>query len=921
MKPCHRARIAVILFMVFGMLAVATGAEADPPEVSITSAPASPTSSTSYSVSFTSSDPEATFACSLDGGGFGSCASPASGSVGEGAHTFAVTATNAGGETSAPATATWTVDTSGPTTSIASGPTGTVASDQATFVFSASEPATFDCRLDGGGFSACSSPQSYTGLASGPHTFEVRAQDALGNVGSPASRTWTVDLSPPDTTITDGPSGTTRPDALEFEFSSSEPASFECRVDGAAFAVCSSPRIVSGLSDGSHTFEVRATDTVGNVDPTPAARTWVVDATPPETTITGGPATGATVVVSPTFTFSASEPSTFQCSTDATGFTGCTSPSTPTLADGAHTYAVRAVDAVGNVDATPAVRSFTVDSTPPSASVTSGPTGTVGTSSATFAFSASEPASFACSLDGGAFSSCASPATVSGLGDGSHTFAVRATDAAGNAGQAAAATWTVDTAPPETTVTSAPTGTVAVRSATIAFSSSEDGTFECRLDGSAFAGCTSPTTLVGVVDGPHVFEVRATDAVGNTDASPASTSWSVDATPPVITLIGPTRRTVEADRPAGAAVEYTVTASDGGAAQLPAAVRCSRSSGSVFPFGTTEVECKANDAVGNEMVVKFEITVVDTTPPTINAPDFSVAATSATGILRDDPAIAQYLTGITATDIVSTPRITTDAPESFPLGTTRFVVTAVDAAGNSTTKIVAVTVLAEGSRPPLVDLTPPAAVRNLKAKAGDHRVMLTWAKLPADVVRVEVRIRIVGEAGPARLLTSGLKASYVATGLRNDVQHRFELVAFDRAGNASSPVSITATPKALLLARPLPNAKVVVPPRLKWRPVAGATYYNVQLYRGSTKVLSAWPVSASIQLKRTWTYDGKKHVLRAATYTWYVWPGLGARADARYGSLLGKSKFRVVPARSVALRDAPVLSDAPDAKATTEPPR
>jgi hypothetical protein len=911
MESRRRALFATTLVVVCGMLAVATTAEADPPDVSITSAPASPTSSTSYSVSFTSSDPEATFACSLDGGGFGPCASPASGSVGEGAHTFAVTATNTGGETSTPATATWTVDTSGPSTSIASGPTGTVATDQATFAFAASEAATFACRLDGGGFSACSSPHSVAGLASGSHTFEVRAQDALGNVGSPASRTWTVDLSPPDTTITDGPSGTTGPDALEVEFSSSEPGSFECRIDGGAFVACSSPRLLSGLSDGSHTFEVRATDSVGNVDQTPAARTWTVDATPPETTIISGPAAGATVNASPTFTFSASEPSTFQCSTDGAGFTGCASPSTPTLVDGDRTFAVRAVDAAGNVDATPAVRSFTIDSTPPSVSVTAGPTGTVGTSSATFAFSASEPAAFSCSLDGGGVSSCASPATVAGLGDGSHTFSVRATDAAGNPGQAVVATWTVDTAPPETTVSSAPTGIVASRSATIAFSSSEDGTFECRLDGSAFAACTSPTTLVGVVDGPHVFEVRATDAVGNADASPASTSWSVDATPPVITLIGPTRRTVEADRPAGAAVEYAVTASDGGAAQLPAAVRCSRPSGSVFPFGTTEVECKANDAVGNEVVVKLEITVVDTTPPTINAPDFSVAATSTTGIPRSDPAIARYLTGITATDIVSTPRITTDAPESFPLGTTRFVVTAVDAAGNSTAKTVAVTVLAQGSRPPLVDLTPPTAVRSLKANAGDRRVTLTWGKPPGDVVRVEVRMRIVGEPGPARLLTTGLKTSYVATGLRNDVQHRFELVAFDRAGNASSPVSITATPKALLLARPLPNAKVVAPPRLKWRPVAGATYYNVQLYRGSAKLLSTWPVSASIQLKRTWSYDGKKHVLRAGTYTWYVWPGLGARADARYGSLLGRSTFRVVPARSLALRHVPVLGDQP----------
>lgn len=888
-------RLLALAVGIVAMLVVAASASADPPAVSITSSPASPTTSTSYSVSFESDDPAATFECSLDGGGFSACSSPATGTVGDGAHTLAVQATNEGGETSAPAQATWTVDTSGPTTQITSGPSGTVASSSATFEFAASEAgATFRCRLDSGGFGTCSSPASYTELASGSHTFEVRATDALGNEGAIASRTWTVDVTPPETTITAGPTGTTGPAGVSFSFSSSEAGTFECSLDSGSFAACSSPQPYSGLAGGSHTFRVRSIDSVGNVDPTPATQTWTVDATPPETTITSGPANGATVTAAPTFAFSSEPSATFQCSVDGGGFAACTSPFTPTLSDGARSFAVRAVDAVGNLDPTPATRSFTIDSTPPTVSITSGPSGTVGTASATFGFSASEAATFACSLDGGGFASCTSPATFSGLANGSHTFAVRATDSAGNAGPATSATWTVDTTPPTTTITSAPTGTVASRTATLAFSSNEAGTFECRLDGAAFAPCTSPTTLTGLLDGPHTFAVRAKDTVDNVDESPATTSWSVDATPPVITLVGGTQRTVEADRPAGAAVEYTVTASDGGGAQLPAAVTCSRSSGSVFPFGTTEVECKATDGVGNEAVVKFEITVVDTTPPTINAPDFSVAATSGTGILRSDAAIAQYLAGITATDLVSKPTLTSDAPESFPLGTTRFVVTAVDAAGNRATKTVAVTVLAQGTKPPPVDLTPPAPVRGLKAKAGDRRVELTWINPARDLARVELRMQVVGDPGAPKLLTRGLKTTYTAKGLRNDVQYRFELVTFDAAGNASTPVSITATPKALLLARPLPNARVTGPPLLKWRPVAPASYYNVQLYRGSTKLLSTWPTSASFRLKRSWSYDGKKHALTPGTYTWYVWPGLGARADARYGPLLGKSTFRVV---------------------------
>lgn len=893
----RRATRIALAVALGAMLALAATAVAVAPVVTITSSPTSPTSNPAYSVSFTSDDPAATYACSLDGGAYGPCSSPATGTVsGDGAHTLSVTATNADNETSAPATATWTVDTTGPSVSITGGPAAgsTVASASAAFTFTSEAGATFQCSLDGGGFSACSSPQTYTGLASGTHTFAVRAIDVLGNTGSAESRTWTVDVSPPETTITSGPSGTTGPD-VEFTFSSSEAGSFECSLDGSGFAACASPRTYTGLASGSHTFSVRAIDTIGNVDPTPATQTWTVDAAPPNTTITGGPAAGATVTAAPTFTFTASEPATFQCSLDGAGFSACTSPYTPTLTDGAHTFAVRAVDTAGNIDPTPASRAFTVDSTPPTASITSSPTGATASTSASVAFSANEPASFQCSLDGGGFSACTSPAALSGLADGSHTFSVRATDTAGNVGSAVSATWSVDTTAPNTTIDSAPTGTVASRSATIAFSASESGSsFECRLDGAAFAACSSPTTVTDVTDGNHVFDVRAKDGVGNVDATPASTSWSVDATPPVITLLGPTQRTVEADGPGGAKVEYTVTASDGGLAQLPAAVKCSRSSGSTFPFGTTEVECKATDAVGNEAVVKFEITVVDTTPPTINAPNFSVAATSPTGILRTDPAIAQYLAGIGATDLVSKPVVTTDAPESFPLGTSRFTVTAVDDAGNRASKTVTVTVLEQGAKPPPVDLTPPTPIRGLKAKPGDGRVTLTWVKPGADVARVEIRLRVVGETGPAKLLGSTLKTSYIAKRLRNDVQYRFELVAVDRAGNAAAPVTVTATPKALLLARPLPNAKVTSPPLLKWRRVAGATYYNVQLYRGAKKVLSTWPTAPSVKLRLTWRYDGKKHILTPGTYTWYVWPGLGARADARYGPMLGKSKFKVV---------------------------
>lgn len=86
-----------------------------------------------------------------------------------------------------------TPDTTRPNTFIDSGPSGSVSATSATFSFSASEPSTFECRLDGGAFAPCTSPTSYANLAIGSHTFQVAATDGSFNVdASPAERSWTV---------------------------------------------------------------------------------------------------------------------------------------------------------------------------------------------------------------------------------------------------------------------------------------------------------------------------------------------------------------------------------------------------------------------------------------------------------------------------------------------------------------------------------------------------------------------------------------------------------------------------------------------------------------------------------------------------------------------------------------------------------
>jgi CSLREA domain-containing protein len=273
-----------------------------------------------------------------------------------------------------------------PETTITSGPAdGSTAGSGPQFAFSSSEPnSTFACNVDGGGFSSCTSPRTLGPLREGQHTFAVRATDNTANEDStPASRTFTVDATPPDTQIDSGPAegATTTDSTPSFGFSATEVgSSFECRVDGDAFAVCTSEHTTAALVDGQHTFEVRATDASGNADGSPASRTFTVDAvsdtppdpgpgpgpgpdrTPPQTTIDQQPKDKLKAGKSAGYAFSSSEAgSTFRCSIDGKPQAPCASPLTLTkLKKGTHTFEVVAVDAAGNADPTPATDTFKV---------------------------------------------------------------------------------------------------------------------------------------------------------------------------------------------------------------------------------------------------------------------------------------------------------------------------------------------------------------------------------------------------------------------------------------------------------------------------------------------------------------------------------------------------------------------------------
>ncbi len=207
--------------------------------------------------------------------------------------------------------------------------------------------------------------------------------------------------------------------------------------------------------------------------------------------------------------------------------------------------------------------------------------------------------------------------------------------------------------------------------------------------------------------------------------------------------------------------------------------------------------------------------------------------------------------------------------------------TCTDRAGNTSTP------LAFALR---YDATPPS-IEAAAADTGNGFARLRWRAAP-DAVAIEVA-RAPATAGAAvTTIYRGAGAAFRDAGLRNGVRYRYTVTAFDAAGNGASR-TLVAIPRAGLWG-PRRGARVRRPPRLRWARVSRARYYNVQLFRGSRKVLSAWPAGTSLRLHRAWRHAGSRRRLAPGRYRWYVWPGLGRRSAHRYGRLLGRSSFVVV---------------------------
>ena len=492
-----------------------------------------------------------------------------------------------------------------------------------------------------------------------------------------------------------------------------------------------------------------------------------------------------------------------------------------------------------------------------------------------------------------------SPASGSTFAIGTTAVQCRATDDAGNFTDAAPFNVTVvDTTPPTLTVpgdqnveTENPGGKAVTYSVTA---------FDI-VSGSLTPNCNHNSGDIFPI-GTTAVHCTATDGAGKSSSGDFNVTVAlVDHAPPVLSGYGD--KTVEANGPAGSVVNFpTPTAVDALDGPI-AAVFCAPPSASVFPLGTTAVDCSATDNHGNTGHATFNVTVTDTTAPNLIIPvSRSVYATTPTGVPNTAASVEAFLSAASASDIVdANPAVTNDAPAFLSVGPNDIDFFARDFSGNVTVRQSTLVVLPEppAGTPPLPippPTTAPADVTNVRVTPLDGAVRIQWSAggRKVMVTRSTSATRSLSAVGDESVVYTGTASRYTDRGLTNGVEYRYVVMAVDAAGNHSAGVAAVVVPRRNLLKSPKDGARLKKAPKLLWALDSEAQYYNAQLLLNGKKVLSVWPVRPAYKLKKNWKFEGRKYTLKPGVYTWFVWPGYGARSAVDYGVLMGSRTFRIV---------------------------
>jgi hypothetical protein len=302
----------------------------------------------------------------------------------------------------------------------------------------------------------------------------------------------------------------------------------------------------------------------------------------------------------------------------------------------------------------------------------------------------------------------------------------------------------------------------------------------------------------------------------------------------------------------------------------------------------TSTGCDAKTLTADTLGTKLTCTAVNGGDETIKSVTIKLDKTPpAAGAAPDRPPDANgwYNRALTVafsgTDATSGIANCSSTPYSGPDGAAVVIAgSCQDLAGN----------VSSGSYTFKYDATAPTLF-SVSATLGNRSAQVAWRK-SADTQLVEV-LRAPGRDGAGEsVIYRGAETGVRDTGLVVGRKYEYRVAGVDEAANrAEQKVGLVATGPLL---SPAPAQSVTSPPMLVWTPVRKASYYNVQLYRGGRRVMSAWPDRPSYRLRRTWLYKGRRYRLRPGLYRWYVWPGYGRISDARYPRRpLGGSTFVV----------------------------
>lgn len=294
------------------------------------------------------------------------------------------------------------------------------------------------------------------------------------------------------------------------------------------------------------------------------------------------------------------------------------------------------------------------------------------------------------------------------------------------------------------------------------------------------------------------------------------------------------------------------------------------------PTTGTQKECKVDLIGGGSISWKTDPIKIDAEPPT------GVTASVARG--ADFNGWYNHPVGISWSGSDATSGIAACSSVTYggPDGANAVGGGCTDNAGNTASSPVGISY--DGTAPVLSKVT---------ITSGTVADVLHWTSSSASDTAVVQRSARGNKEQP--VLFRGTGSSFADKKIRHSLEYTYSVQTWDQAGNASRKISIVALPKVLTL-RKLPYVpRASSKPILHWEPVKRATYYHLQLFRGSKRIFAAWPIKNELGLPAAWKWSGHRYRLSPGQYRWYVWAGLGRRSFAHYKAV-GSARF-IVPRR------------------------